>query len=196
LLDRPPRLSPNRPASLHESASPHPSSSGLSEIQLPEWVHELGWEIPPSPHPSLASSGSSAISLPGWWHELALGSDRATTESYSPSDRFTPSHHPSSLSSTDPFSWHSDESMSTPYLSASGGSLSSQYFSASDGLAPSRNSISEGSQSSPSPSLNEGPLENAKFLNKDMIKKTQDCCGRGNHWWRHRQYCRFTDQTP
>ncbi|KAN0118938.1 hypothetical protein V8E52_004710 [Russula decolorans] len=100
LLDRLPRLSPNIPASLlHGSASPHPSGSGLSEIQLPEWVQELAWEMPPSPphlpeafepaspHSSLAGSGPE-ISLPEWWQELVqevppspqhTGSDRATT---------------------------------------------------------------------------------------------------------------------
>ena len=45
LLDRPPRLSPHLPASLYESASPHPSSPGLSEIPLQGWYriyHHFG----------------------------------------------------------------------------------------------------------------------------------------------------------
>jgi hypothetical protein len=43
LLDRPPRLSPNLPASLHESASPspHPSSSGSLE---PWWLQRFAPE--------------------------------------------------------------------------------------------------------------------------------------------------------
>jgi hypothetical protein len=115
LLDRPPRLSPDLPVSLHEPASPYPSGSGSPEIQLPASFEPE--EIPSSPpaawglaHPLHypSSSGSS-------------GSDRATTETYSPQDEFTPSHHPSSLSSTD---WHPEESMSTPYSPASGGSPS------------------------------------------------------------------------
>jgi len=43
LLDRPPRLSPNLPASLHEPASPHPSGSESSEIQLPAWYCTSSW---------------------------------------------------------------------------------------------------------------------------------------------------------
>ncbi|KAI0271865.1 hypothetical protein BGY98DRAFT_936964 [Russula aff. rugulosa BPL654] len=42
---RPPRLSPHLPASLYESASPHPSSPGLSEIPLQGWYriyHHFG----------------------------------------------------------------------------------------------------------------------------------------------------------
>jgi hypothetical protein len=67
--------------------------------------------------------------------------------------------------------------MSTPYSSASDGSLSSHYLSASDGLAPSHNSMSEGSPSSPPPPPTERPLENKKFLNKDMIKKLKIVAG-------------------
>jgi hypothetical protein len=241
LLDRPPRLSPNLPASLHELASPRPSSSGLSEIQLPEWMQGLApemppyshlpewlhessasihpsspgsseialpeWlqglapEMPPSPHlPALlqgfpsphASSSGSETPLPEWWQWVApapdippspqlTGSDRATTETYSPSDRFTPSHHPLLSSSMDSVSWHADESMFTPYSLASGGSLSSHYFSASDGLAPSHSSISEseGSPSPPSPGPppTEKPPENAKFLTEDMMKKLKIVAG-------------------
>ena len=197
LLDRPPRLSLNIPPSLlHGSASPHRSSSALSEIQLPEWVQELAWEMPlspphlsgslhgsASPHPS--GSGSE-ISLPGWWQDLVqeippspqhTGSDRATTESYSPPDGFTPSHHPSSLSSADSLSWYSEEPMSTSYSSASDGSLTSHYFSASDGLAPSHHSMSEESPSPPPPPPTGRPLENTKFLNKNMIKRLKIVAG-------------------
>ncbi|KAN0113873.1 hypothetical protein V8E52_007345 [Russula decolorans] len=170
LLDRPPRLSPNPPPSLYESASPHLSSSGPSEI-------------PPSPQ--------------------LTESDRATatTETFSPSDRLTPSHHPSSLS-TDSLSWRyrnpwfSDESMSTdstPYLSASGGSggSPSSYSSALEGPAPSLEPISggpvpshhsmpegfapsltsDGSPPSPSSPPTETPPDNAEFFNKNMMKK-------------------------
>jgi hypothetical protein len=201
LLERPPRLRPNLPASLHESASPRPSSSGPPEIPL---VQGLAPEVPPSPpHPS--SSGSSELSVAP--SPQLTESDLATAETYSPSDRFTPSHRPSSLS-TDNLSWRyrnpwfSDESMSTLYSSASGGSLSSYYLSASDGLVPSLESISGGSVSShhpmpegfvpshhsmpegfaqsltpdgspPSPSSppTETPSDNAESFNKNMIKK-------------------------
>lgn len=174
LADRPPRLSLDRPP----SAS---SSSALSEMELPEWAQGLAWEAhhpqlfpqAPSPHPSLASSGSE-ISLPQWWRETVLWTppDSATAESYSPSDGFTPSRYPSSISSTDSLPWHVENLMfePTPYLSASDGSLSSQYFSASDGLVPSYNSESEGSPSSPPPPT-ESPLEKTKFLSESMIKK-------------------------
>ena len=191
LLDRPPRLSPNLPVSLHESASPHPSSPGSSEIQFPEWVHELAPEILVPPSPQLTESDRAT----------------ATTETHSPSDRFTPSHHPSSLS-TDSLSWwyrnpwFSDDSESalmptTPYLSASGGSLSSHYLSASDGLVPSLEPISggsvpsdhstpegfapsltsDGSLPSPSSPPTETPLDNAEFFNKNMMKKIRIVAG-------------------
>ena len=85
LLDRPPRLSPNLPASLHEPASPYPPSSGSSEIAIPEWYYEMAPEIPPSSHFSLAallegspsppshlsSSGSSEIAHSEWFQGLA-----------------------------------------------------------------------------------------------------------------------------
>ena len=59
LLDRPPRLDLHLPASLHESTSPHPSSSGSSEIALPAVVQGLAPEIPPFWH------------IPMWWHLFA-----------------------------------------------------------------------------------------------------------------------------
>ena len=201
LLDRPPRLSPNLPASLHESAFPHPSSSGSSEVQVPERVHELAPEIPLAPSPQLTESDRAT----------------ATTETHSPSDRFTPSHHPSSLS-TDSLSWwyrnpwfsDDSESMSTtPYLSASGGSLSSHYLSASGGSlssyylsasdgpvpspepmlggsVPSHHSLTEGfapsltsdgSPPSPSSPSTETPPDNAEFFNKNMMKKIKIVAG-------------------
>jgi hypothetical protein len=109
LLDRPPRLSPNLPASLHESA-PHASSLGSPEIPLPALLHGLG-----TPHPS-------EISTPEWLTELEqmlelqnlpspqhTGSNWATTET---------SPHSSSLSSTD---WDFHESVPTPHSLASDG---------------------------------------------------------------------------
>ena len=201
LLDRPPRLSPGHPASLYDSASPsHPSSSGSTEIPLLAVLQGLApeapqlWHIPPwrqvsapedvplpplwllqlGPLPHSSSSGSSETPP----SPQLTGSDRATTETYSPLDQFTPSHHP--LSSTD---WYdSDESMSTRYSSASGGSLSSHYFSASDGLVPSYHSMPEGlvpshhltpdgSPASPSSPPAETPSGNAEFFNKNMTKK-------------------------
>ena len=88
------------------------------------------------PHSSSSESSEKPPSL------QLTGSDQATTETYSPPDQFTPSHHSSSLSSTDPFPWYSDESMSTPYSTTSGGSLSSHYLSTSEGPVPSHGSIS------------------------------------------------------
>jgi len=176
LLDRPPRLSPNLPASLHESASlsPSGSSSGSSEISSPavsqglapdvlrvplgiRWhLYLLAREMGPFPpalfqvfalpeHLSSSSSVSSEIPSSPQLTTGSESSDRATPETYSPSDQFTSSHFPSSLSSADSFSrinpWFSDESMpSTPYSSASVGSLS-----VSDGPVPSHDSISGGS---------------------------------------------------
>ena len=175
MLDRPPRLSPNLPASLHEPASPYPPSSGSSEIAIPEWYYEIApeeilppppaWleELPPPPH-----SINPEIPL----SPLHTGSDRATTETYSLSDQFTPSHDP--LSST---GWYSDESVNTPYSSASGGSLSSHYFSASNGLATSHNSISEASPSSTPLPPTETPPDNAECFNKNVMKKLKIIAG-------------------
>lgn len=235
LMDRPPRLNLNPPVSLHDSAvpypsssglpeiqlpeslpvdgpaSPHPPSPGLSEIQYPEWVHELAPEMPPdshlpesldgsaSPHPS--SPGLSEIQFPGWVQELApeempqspqsTGSDRATTEAatYSSSDGFTASHHPSSLSSIDPYPW-SDEWFPTPYSSVSDGSLSTYYSSALDGFAPthdltsmpSHHSMSEAlvpSQrpTSDGPPPSETPPDSEKFFNKNTMKKIKMVAG-------------------
>ncbi|KAF8494139.1 hypothetical protein F5888DRAFT_1848287 [Russula emetica] len=190
LLDRPPRLSPNLPGSSHEPASPHPSSSGslashpsssgslashlsslvLSHVSTPEWLRELLARLEES-SPSPQHSGSL-------W--------AATTDSYSPPERFTPSssHHTTSLSLTDSVSvspLHPDGPMNTPYTSASSATPSSHHDAASDGLAPSHhdaasdglapshNSISEESPSS--------PPENAKFLSESMMKKLKIAAG-------------------
>lgn len=67
--------------------------------------------------------------------------------------------------------------MSTSYSSASDGSLTSHYFSASDGLAPSHHSMSEESPSPPPPPPTGRPLENTKFLNKNMIKRLKIVAG-------------------
>ncbi|KAF8487744.1 hypothetical protein F5888DRAFT_121335 [Russula emetica] len=150
LLDRPPRLSPDRPA----SASPRPStsssvSSEIALLALPEWMQGLAPEIPPplplllqglpSPSPDPSFSGSSEIpSSP-----QLMESDRSTTETYSPSDQFTPSHHPSS-----------------------DGSLSSHYLPASDGSVP-----------SPSSLPTETPPDRAEFFNKNMMKKLKIVAG-------------------
>ena len=189
LLDRPPRLSPHPPASLHFSISPPPSSSGSPEMPLP------------APWQGLSSLGSEASEIPEWLIELEQliaesqppqhmespdwattdtysSPDWATTDTFSSPERFTPSHPPSSLTSTGPISWHPEEPMSTPYSSASAGSLSSHYLTASDGLASSHyftasesshNSISEGSPSS--------PPDDAKFFNENMMKKIKIVAG-------------------
>jgi hypothetical protein len=149
LLDRPPRLSPHRP---------HPSGSGPP----------LAPEIPSSPPlplllqglPSPSSSGSSEIP-PSPQHTW---SDQGPTGTFYPSDRFAPSHHPSSLSSDSlsPYRF-SDEPMSTPHSPASlpvaGGSLSTPYSAASGG----------------SPS--ETPPDDAEFFNKNMMKKLKIVAG-------------------
>ncbi len=136
LLNRPPRPSPH-------PASPYHSIPGPSETPpLPLLLQGL-------PSPSYFSSPGSSEMPPSPQH---VGSDWATTETSSPPERFTPSRHPSSLSS-----WNSDESMSTAYASASGGSLSSHYFSASDGSPPSQ-------PTEPTPG-------NGEFFNKNMMKK-------------------------
>ena len=190
LLDRPPRLSPNLPA------SPHPSISGSSETPLTAWLQGLASEEIPPLHPAAWQGLAPEIppSPPAVWHGLvhplplssssgSSESDRATTETYSPTDKFTPSHYPSSLSSTQ---WYSDESMSTPHSSASGASLSSHYYSASadggsvpshdlipmlEGLAPSHHLTPDGSPTPPSSPPTETPPDNVEFFNKDMMKK-------------------------
>jgi hypothetical protein len=48
----------------------------------------------------------------------------------------------------------------------------------------------------PGPAANREASGECEVLNRGYDEKTQDCCGRGCHWWRHRRYCRFTDQTP
>jgi hypothetical protein len=183
LLDRPPRLSPNFPASLHESASPHPSPETPPSPHLAEWFQ--GWtpEMPPSPpamwqglaHPLPLSSGSSEIP-PSPQH---TGPDWAATETYSPPGQFTPLHHSSSSSSsTEPLPWHSDEPMSTPYSLASGGSVPSHH-SMPETLAPSQDLTSDGSPPSPSSPPTETPPDNAEFFNKNMnmMKKLKIVAG-------------------
>ncbi|KAI0271057.1 hypothetical protein BGY98DRAFT_217171 [Russula aff. rugulosa BPL654] len=149
--------SPHLPASLHDSASPYPSTLGSPEIPLPAWLQESApGEIPPSPPagwqglihplPYPSSSGSSA-----------------TTETYSSSDKFTPSHDPGG-------------SVSSHYSSASYGSVSSNdlisvpsHHSMSEGLVPSQHLASDGSPPSPSPPTETSP-DNAEFFNKNMKK--------------------------
>ena len=105
LLDRPPRLSPNRPSSLHDSdwTSVRPNS-GVDGMTFEEWWRlpflEGWWQTPPSspapsqelappphgPHPS--SSGTSESEIPHPPPQLTrLGP--ATTEP----EGLTPSHH-------------------------------------------------------------------------------------------------------
>jgi hypothetical protein len=154
-LETPSAMSTSPPSSPNAMASPQPPSSGYLALYLSTASSDpdYSWlsvrpprlslrpqasfpELSAPPHPS-SSSSSEIPSSPqhAWW-------DWETSETHSTPHRFTLSHHPSSLSSTDPFLWHSDAAMSTP---VSGGSLHSLYVSASDGLAPSHNSISEGS---------------------------------------------------
>ena len=127
LLDRPPRVSLDIPPSTYEPAPSHISSSGPSEIPIPELLHDGV----PFPNPSSSASWETRISdssIPSWlqeldeeaanWQQMQL--DGTTTESHSPTEKFTPSHHPSSLSSaTIP---------SPKYASASDGSLSYTLF--------------------------------------------------------------------
>jgi hypothetical protein len=69
-LARPPRLSPNLPAPSHESESapPHASSSGPSEIPVPGLLHH--GLAPPNP-PSAGSSELSESTL-AWSQQLEL----------------------------------------------------------------------------------------------------------------------------
>ena len=200
---------PSIPAWLQGVPSPHPSDSGSLDAGIPEWYYEMAGEIPPSSHPSSSlhesasppSSVSSEVALPDWYYEMAPeirpspqhpalqlpvfprppppGSDPSSTDSFYPSDGFTPSRHPSSVS-TESLSWYrnpsfSVESMSTPYLSASGGSLSSHYFSGLDGSHQSM-------PSSPSPlaetsPLTETTLDNARRFSKNIIKTLKIAAG-------------------
>ena len=76
MFDSLPRLS--HPALSHDSTSLPP---GSSTIELPDWVHELAPEMPPSRHhpassndpgsPRPSSPGLSGIELPDWVYELA-----------------------------------------------------------------------------------------------------------------------------
>jgi len=134
-LEAPPRspVLPS-PASLHE---PHPSNPGSSESLPPWYYHALEPALirPSSPQPFLPEPESSEglePEMPPPPSSSGSEVDLATTDTYSPQDRFTPSHHLSS--STD---WNSDVTVPTPLSSASDGSLSSQYFSASDESASS-----------------------------------------------------------
>jgi hypothetical protein len=109
------------------------------------------------------------MSTPSWLNELEqqlASPNYATSETYSPTERFTPSHHPSSLSITGPLSLHSEEAMSTQHAPASAGSLISQ---TPDGLAPSHHSISEGPPFS--------PPENAKSLSENTKEKLKIAAG-------------------
>jgi hypothetical protein len=170
LLNRPPRpgLSPQLPASLHGSARPHPLGLGSSEIPPPPLLdHGLAF---PNLNPSSSESSDSEFATLAWLLGLEqvmpqMGSETETAETHSPPERFTPSHHPTSLSLMGPasISWHHDRPTYTPYASASSASLSSHYYTASDGLGPSPNTISEG--------LPPSPLEDAKSFNKNIMKK-------------------------
>ena len=100
------------PAEMWESwLSRSSSGSEASSFGVPPHAG-LDTEIPPSPQ-----------------HSGTDDSDRATSENYSPTNLFTPSHHSSSSSSSDGYS---EESVPTQFSSASDGSLPSHYFSASD----------------------------------------------------------------
>jgi hypothetical protein len=140
-----PRSSQDAAASpQHPSLSDGSTSSGYPTPHLSSDSSESGysWLLFRPPRLSLYESVSPSFSSPGSLEippSPALpGSDQAATETSSPPERFTPSRHSSSLSS---MSWHSD------------------------GLAPSHNSISEGSPPT------ETPQDNVKFFNKIMMKK-------------------------
>ena len=212
---RPQSPSGSGPSGWWEWTPPRPSSSGSGPSEIPrpmeylelppgitqshhllDWLHGLvpqilqspAWWEWPTPHPSQAGSESSEISPPP-------GSDWGTSVTYSPQDRFTPSHHLSSPASTDLMS---DESMSTVYSSASGGSLSSHYYSASgESLSshyysasgesvPSHHSVAEGLSPSlapdgppPSPTSppTETPPDDVGFFNKNVMKKIKIAAG-------------------
>jgi hypothetical protein len=135
-------------------------SSPQPFLPKPEWSEGLEPEMPPSP-PLPASPSSSGSEV-----------DLAMTDTNSPQDRFTPSHHLSP--STD---WNSDV---TQYTSALGVPLSSHYFSQSDGLVPSHHSMPEGPDGSPPPLSSpptETPSDNAEFFNKNMMKKVKIVAG-------------------
>jgi hypothetical protein len=95
LLDRPPRLSPYLPASLHdpESTSLHPSS-GSMQIAPGQWLGLAPEEIPPSPpspgsmsEPYSPESGGSLSS-----HNFPA-SDRLVPSHHSMPEGLAPSHH-------------------------------------------------------------------------------------------------------
>ena len=196
-----PRSSSDEGASPQNSSPPDGStSSGYPDLHLSSassvsgnsWMLErpprMNLYPPTSSHGSISPHPSSSVPSEIPSSPRPLGSDwAATTDSYSPSYRFTPSRHPSSISSTDAMLWHSDPAMSTPNSLASGVSLplhvlSSDRFapshnSISEEFAPSHNSISEGLPSSPPPPPTEILPENKKFLDKNMIKKLKIVAG-------------------
>ena len=166
LLDRPQLLGLQPPASLHESASAHPSSLGPPEIPLPELQGLALEDIPsspgsppsrwqglidpapiPHPHPPVpvphtSSSGSSAPSRQLMW------SDWLPTETY-----YSLPHRPSP--------WHNSDG-SMPSLESISGELQPSHdpmpeelaplhHSALDGSMPSLESISGGSEPSRDP---------------------------------------------
>ena len=154
LLDRPPRLSPSRPSSLHDSdwTSVRPNS-GVDGMTFEEWWRlpflEGWWQTPPSspapsqelaplphgPHPS----GSGTLETPHLPPQLT-GSGPATTEP----EGLTPSHH-----------------------------------LASDPPPPSLHLTTDGSPPSPSSPPTETPPDNAKFFNEDMVKGLKVLAGGG-----------------
>ena len=97
MLERPPRLSPERPSSLHDSDSTslHPNS-GSMDITPEEWLH--GWlpaplqEPTPGPYPSISGSAETPPPL------QHTGSDRGTTEpeGLAPSQHLTSDEPPRS----------------------------------------------------------------------------------------------------
>ena len=207
LLDRPQLLGLQPPASLHESASAHPSSLGPPEIPLPELQGLALEDIPsspgsppsrwqglidpapiPHPHPPVpvphtSSSGSSAPSRQLMW------SDWLPTETY-----YSLPHRPSP--------WHNSDGSMPSLESISGGSepsrdpmpegLAPSYHSAPDGSMPSLESISGGSGPlhdsmpeglAPSHHLTSvtldgsPPPDKAEFFDKNMMKKFKIVAG-------------------
>jgi hypothetical protein len=103
MLERPPRLNLNPPASLYESISPHPQNPGSLEIPIPESYHEMAPVPPsvpawlqgvPSPHPS--DSGSLDTGIPEWYYEMA---GEIPPSSHPPSSLHESASPPSSVSS-------------------------------------------------------------------------------------------------
>ena len=202
MLKRPPRLSLHPPASSQESAPPHSSGSGPSEIPPPGLSHH-GLALP---GPSTSSSGpydaADTAALLAWFQELAqLGqvagaspppsqhshgaeSNWPTSTTVTPSESLnTPSYHPSSLSSSNvEGNWISDDggdsgSMATPHSDESA-QMSTPFASASGGsLSTNYYSASEGLSPIPEGSPSSPPPENAKFFNENMMKKIKIVAG-------------------